>query len=172
MDGLSVGVFLAATRPMWRGFTIGIRRIVAVGGTLALIGGLALLRHPSAGGVDSIGCYTLIAIGFGGLVVAFADLSVLPAARLPIEKIAIWSYGAYLWNNIAFPVLRSVALPWPLNFGGFALALIPAAITYNLIEEPFLKLRGLVLSLVQSKLPDRSAAPMLEKLPGEMSVQR
>jgi peptidoglycan/LPS O-acetylase OafA/YrhL len=171
MDGLSVGVFLAATRPVWCDFSSAARRIAATAGTVALLSGLALLRHPSAGGVESIGCYTLIAIGFGGFLVASADKTLLPVVRVPIEKVAIWSYGAYLWNNIAFPVLRPLSLPWPLNFGGFALPLLPAAITYALIEEPFLRIRGFVLSALESRLPRPEAKPVLEELPAKVIAQ-
>jgi len=171
MDGLSVGVFLAATRPAWRDLAAGSRRLAAIGGICVLLGGLALLRHPSAGGVESVSCYTFIAIGFGGLLVATADLALLPAASSPIERVAIWSYGAYLWNNIAFPILRPLTLPWPINFAGFALALLPAAITYALIEEPFLKIRGSVLSALQSKLPSLQAKSAPETMPAEVSIQ-
>jgi peptidoglycan/LPS O-acetylase OafA/YrhL len=171
MDGLSVGVFLAATRPVWCEFNSAARRIAAIAGAVTLVSGLALLQHPSAGGVESVGCYTLIAIGFGGFLVAAADMALLPAARKPIEKVALWSYGAYLWNNIAFSVLRPLPLPWPLNFGGFALALVPAAITYVLIEEPFLKIRRFALSALESRLARPRANLALEKLPVKVSAQ-
>ncbi len=170
MDGLSVGVFLAATKSSWRGLASTSRFASAVGGIIALIAGLALLEHPASGGVESVACYALLAVGFGGLLIATADLALLPAARAPIERVAIWSYGAYLWNNIAFPILRPLALPWPINFGGFALALLPAAITYALIEEPFLRIRGLVLSALESRLSKLEIRPDLKTMPAKVGI--
>ncbi len=171
MDGLSVGVFLAATRHVWRDFSAASRRIAAISGTVALLSGLALLRHPASGGVESVGCYTLIAIGFGGLLIASADLAFLPVMRVPIEKIALWSYGAYLWNNIAFSLLRPLSLAWPLNYGAFALALPAGAITYILIEEPFIRVRGLVLSFFEFKLPRQPPEPLRVDVPPEVSLE-
>ncbi len=171
MDGLSIGVFLAATRSSWRDLSNTWRATAGAVGMIVTLGGLALLKHPASGGVESIACYSMIAAGFGGLLVASADLARLPFAHKPVEKLAVWSYGAYLWNNIAFPMLRPMNLAWPFNFGGFALALLPAAVTYALIEEPFLRVRRVVLSALESSLSKPPAKHSLEPLPVEVSLR-
>jgi peptidoglycan/LPS O-acetylase OafA/YrhL len=64
--------------------------------------------------------------------------------RLPFEKIALWSYGAYLWNVPVMRVLAHRPAPghWIVAVAVFMVATFAiAAATFYLVEKPGMKLR-------------------------------
>jgi peptidoglycan/LPS O-acetylase OafA/YrhL len=151
LDGFAIGLFLAATARTWRRW-----RFSKASKTLLAAGGLALLgtatwfaRH----GV-TVTTSSLLAVAFGALLVASLGLRVPAPFALPLEKIALWSYGAYLWNNlITRPISFLPAwIPWWLGTFIFACATFAmAAVTYVLVEKPFLGLRAKALRLVAER---------------------
>jgi peptidoglycan/LPS O-acetylase OafA/YrhL len=146
LDGLSMGVFLAATASIWKGWRAALRRGLAALGLVALLGYLSTFRDPILAGTDHRFGYTIIAAAFSAMLVGVVNLELPSLVRRPIEQVAIWSYGAYLWNNLLARELDHLSLNWivaiPLFFAG---SLAMGACTYYLVERPFLSFRDRVL---------------------------
>jgi len=152
LDGISVGVFLASTFSVWRNFSkfqkifLGISSSTLVGLTIDSI-------SPSMLEKDAVYAYTFFAVGFGGILVSTLSLNIPDFLYRPSLKIAEWSYGAYLWNNLFMRLMHkiSIPLPWALKVGLFIfLSLGSAWITFLVIEKPFLKLRNHLLQKISA----------------------
>lgn len=148
LDGLSIGVFLAATASIWKKWPARLRRGLAMLGLIALLAYFSTFRDPTLAGTDHIFGYTIIAAAFSAMLVGIFSLELPSLVRWPIERIAIWSYGAYLWNNLLARELEHLSLNWivaiPVFFAG---SLAMGAFTYYLVEKPFLSLRDRVLQI-------------------------
>ena len=146
-DGISMGIFLSATATVWRSWPARMRLGIALVSLATLIMAFATIIEPWALGTDSVFGYTIISAAFSGMLVGCVDLQLSELLRLPIEKMAIWSYGAYLWNNLLMRTFDHLPLPWMLVvplfiIGSFAMG----AATYLTVERPFLRLRSTSLS--------------------------
>lgn len=144
LDGLAAGLFLASTSKYWRAWS---RRFSII---FAALGGLLLLVVPIFGnaelaGFSAVWMFTALGLGFAALLpLAYAcPRPKFPGGGLVVEKIALWSYGIYLWNNLVFRAAERLPLPSALQMvvaWGFTFLL--AALTYRWIELPGLRLRG------------------------------
>jgi peptidoglycan/LPS O-acetylase OafA/YrhL len=147
LDSLAAGLFLSLTQNTWKAWPVFARRLVGLFG-VALAVGTERGFHYTPEGFALVASYSLLSIGFGLAFLGAYDLP-RPGAwlRVPVEKVALWSYGAYLWNVLFMRVLAHVHLPIPwylklLCFIGVSFAL--AAVTYHLIEKPGMKLRRFI----------------------------
>lgn len=143
LDGISMGVFLASTRHAWRAYPKLPRRCAGVFGiVLALY--FSLTTPYVLTGTSAIWLFTVLAIGFSLVVIGFHDLQVHRYLYLPLQKVALWSYGIYLWNGLVMRVFDKLHL----NLNAFAymalfyvVSVAVAVPTYYVVEVPFLKLR-------------------------------
>ena len=143
LDGISIGIFLAATRPGWRRWPA---RARGAAGALAL---LLLAATPwifssSLGGGGAVLAFLWLSCLFGALLIGVDGWSARPLGGRAIERIAVYSYGAYLWNNVLLRLMQRhpVGWPWPVGtlvFVGGAIAL--GAATYYAVEKPGMRLR-------------------------------
>jgi peptidoglycan/LPS O-acetylase OafA/YrhL len=149
MDGISIGVFLAATESTWIRFSNRTRVVLAVLSTAALTTTLLLLPHP-AWGLGGVFLYPLLATGFSCWLICVRTMPApTGASRILVEKVALWSYGAYLWNGLLIRVFAHHPVPghWLLATAVFVGAtLIVSAITYKLVEVPGIGLRKQLLN--------------------------
>jgi peptidoglycan/LPS O-acetylase OafA/YrhL len=149
LDGLGVGLFLASTARTWRAWDRRLRAVAGLAG--AALAGLsgAALAAPASGVAGVAAVYSLVSIGFGGVCV-WAEGVNLPGWLAPsVERLAIWSYGAYLWNNLLVRAFAHAFSTWSgwlaapaFLFATFALAWL----TYRTVERPFLALRDRILA--------------------------
>lgn len=100
-------------------------------------------------------CYTL-ALGYGALVVGFADFAPLRA----YNRLGDYSYGTYVY---AFPigqatfVLMPTLGPWGLIAVTFPITLVLAVASWVLIENPALTHRHRLAALIRLKREARAA---------------
>lgn len=148
LDGISWGIFLASTFDTWSKFKnkIGILifGILLLAATLIYIGPLNLNS-------EIILSYQLLAIAFSCIMVGLFDLRIFPVSNI-IQKVATWSYGIYLWNNLVARVIFKALYTQSnlLKILVFILGTIAiSAVTYYLIEKPTLKLRNNLLMKIK-----------------------
>jgi peptidoglycan/LPS O-acetylase OafA/YrhL len=149
LDGISAGVFLAATQKYWKSWKPRHRHWIGLLSIIEIFGVLFFDHDKDFAGSRSVFNYALLALGFSGVIIAFFDLKIKLRLSRFIEKIALWSYGAYLWNNLLIRLLNRSHFAWPWYFGVslfIAMSFFVAAITYYWIERPGLNLRARVLA--------------------------
>lgn len=143
LDGIAMGVFLASTRNSWMKFN---RPLRLFGGGL----GLLLVFYPSMTlpyylpGASLIWLLTSVALGFSLILVAIHDLQMPRWFYIPIHKVALWSYGIYLWNSFMIRVFHHLNLNINKNLEVllfFLASILVAVPTYYLVEKPFLRFR-------------------------------
>lgn len=112
--------------------------LVAAATLVSALGNSSLLQSPAA--------LVLILPLLGYLTVT---IGLLPMPRLPGFDGGDYSYGLYLYHTpflqlliYCFPDLLTGDQWWMLFFGGFALSLTAAAISWHVLEHPVLKLRN------------------------------
>jgi peptidoglycan/LPS O-acetylase OafA/YrhL len=142
-----VGVFLAATRDTWSAWSRSARIRLALAGACASLAALAAVGTAPAG-PDLLWLYTVLAFGFGAVLVGSHGA---PAPRLGaawIRWVALLSYGGYLWNNLIARLFeRSWRGPWALGALVFVAATFAVAwVTYTCVELPGMRLRRPLLS--------------------------
>jgi peptidoglycan/LPS O-acetylase OafA/YrhL len=149
LDGLSIGLFLAATKGTWTRFAQSTRTMIAFGGVALLTASLAAFSYQP-NGIPQICMFLFLSIGFGATLVGVHAMGRVRAIGLLVDKMALWSYGAYLWNMLLERQLvhHPITAPWWLGMfafvgGSFALA----SVTYYAVEKPGLRLRAGVKSL-------------------------
>lgn len=148
LDGISMGVFLAKTYDFWKEFSRTNRNILGVLGF-----GLVFIALYQSGlsmrGPIFIYSFTLLAFGFGLLLICFHDFKLNKLAYIPVEKIALWSYGIYIWNHLLIRKFEHTTITMPWYTVGLAFTLLSigsGASTYYTIEKPFLNLRNKILA--------------------------
>jgi len=166
LDGLAVGALLAMAGPA--GFRRARWGVLLLPVACALIwsplvnGHEVLQRVVPIGGVELVtagGIYTLLALGFGG-VLALVLGDGVPAARALFSVRALrWlgtrSYGLYLYHGITVQLTQAVLRPWLLgrledrmaaNLTGLALSvaglLLLSELSFRFFERPLLALRS------------------------------
>lgn len=149
LDGISVGVFLASTHQRWSKWSVGATRTSLAAGLALVIFALAT-SGPLLEEFGKVYCFTFLAAGFGLMFPWFERFEVPGVLRTPVEKIAIWSFGIYLWNDTITRLMHKIALGprlWPLAYVLFLLlSVLIAAITYALVEKPALRVRNRILA--------------------------
>ena len=143
LDGIALGVFLAATRQRWRAWPVRVRTGAAAL-ALALLVASPLLMSASPGGLGAVFAFTWLSLLFGALLLGADAWARRPSGGAVVERVAVWSYGAYLWNNTLLRYMQRTPphVPWPvavlLFIGG---SFVLAAVTYVVIEKPGMRLR-------------------------------
>ena len=151
LDGIIVGVFLAATEKRWSPW-IRVRPLFKVSalaiGALSIVGILlvttAEAELPDRSTMPWL--FSVLAIAFGLVLVGARNTAMRPGiTRSLIEWGATLSYGAYLWNNLWIRVVAKFALGvWSVPV--FLLGtILTAGVTYFIVERPFLRVRSAVL---------------------------
>lgn len=145
-DGITMGLFLAATREKWTGWTIARKNLLAIVGVGLLIFTFCK-GSPTLNDSSALWVFSTLALGFAALIPAAIELSSSPSLfHRVIEYVALWSYGLYLWNNLVFRLAER--LPLPLLVRGifaWAITFAVAALTYYFVELPGLRWRDRIL---------------------------
>ena len=115
LDGLAVGVFLAATRRVWTRWTRGLRVGVSLAGAAVAVTSLAL-EPGDVTDSTILWSYPALAAGFGAVLVGCYGAAAPRFGAPLVRRMAIWSYGAYIWNNL---LMRELQHEWrgPLDTG-------------------------------------------------------
>jgi peptidoglycan/LPS O-acetylase OafA/YrhL len=150
MDGLAVGVFLAATEPTWGQWQPRRRGAMAGLGLLLFLGTCAAFgARPSESMWGAILVYPLTATAFGMVLAGLRGVTFPRSLMALARPVALWSYGAYLWHALISRVTDHLGPhlgPWSAQvavFVGMTFALSWA--TYRCIERPMLTVRDRLL---------------------------
>jgi peptidoglycan/LPS O-acetylase OafA/YrhL len=141
LDGISWGLFLASTFKTWSTYK---NKIVWL--TLGLLTLIISLNYIGPLGIKApiVMSYQLLALSFSCILVGLYDFKNYFMKGI-IEKLATWSYGIYLWNNLVARIVGNVFLNQG-NLTKFLLfsciTLLVSAVTYTIIETPSLKVRN------------------------------
>ncbi len=156
MDGIACGLFLAATYDTWKNYGNRLKQVLVFLG-LAVSIPTMLLTGVKLHGIGTLLTFPLLSIGYSALIVGTYGWGSDGRLFRCVQKIALWSYGLYLWNTPILGFLKRLdgKFHWSVNWLIFFLiSLLVSAITYYLIEEVFLKLRNKVLRLIdKQKVP-------------------
>lgn len=143
LDGISLGVFLAKTHPRWQKWGEGFKSLLGAIGF-----GLVFFALYQSGmymrGQIFIYAFTLSSIGYALILISIHDKKINQNFYYPIEKIALWSYGAYIWNHLIIRNFYHLKLniPWYASSAIFLIISFGlAAVTFYMIERPALNLR-------------------------------
>ena len=148
LDGIAMGVFLAKTKGVWLNWNRPVKIILGLIGTF-LVTYFPYTTPYVLPGYSSVWMFSVLAIGFSMVLIALHNIKVPRACSKPIELIALWSYGIYLWNGLVIRLFHHLKLGINdyLIISVFCLISILVAIpTYYFIEKPFLKLRDKLLA--------------------------
>ncbi|MGZ3713036.1 MAG: hypothetical protein ACXVBE_14825, partial [Bdellovibrionota bacterium] len=146
LDGLALGVFFAASRKTWGKWGESRAKRSLAAGIVIFLGTL-YAAGPYLEGWAIVYCFMGLAIGVS-LLLPYLLIADLPSAFSAItQRIALWSYGIYIWNDVVSRALHKVeTLPWAESYAIFLLAAFGVAIlTYYGIERPFLLMRERIL---------------------------
>jgi peptidoglycan/LPS O-acetylase OafA/YrhL len=151
LDGLSVGLFLAATERAWRAWPARRRLGAAAAGLLLWLATCAVFgSYCGRDAWSAVLVFPLISAAFGLLLIGTRRLVLPRVIHRCVEAIALWSYGAYLWHGlVARAVDRSSARlgTWPVQAASFVVATFGlACATYYLVERPMLAVRDRLLA--------------------------
>lgn len=148
LDGISIGVFLAATHPRWKKWANGPRAAAAAAGALVLAFTWASMG-PHFARAGAVYGFLGLAAGFALCIPWFTAWRVPGGLAIVAEKIALLSYGAYIWNDVVSRYLHKVDLasyPWWAVFAlYFPVSFFIPWFTYRLVEIPGLNARAYLL---------------------------
>ncbi len=154
LDGLSVGVFLASTHGSWCGWTQGRKQALALLGS-ALLAVTLFFSGPGLIGNSAIYCFTGLALGTGLILPWCLTLSASPRLNSVVQKIALLSFGVYIWNDVVGRFVHKLPISegaWPLRYGLFILLSFAVAfVSYRLVELKALKLRAKLLRSIRER---------------------
>jgi peptidoglycan/LPS O-acetylase OafA/YrhL len=153
MDGIAVGLFLAATSKRWMKFGESRKIGLTLLGFLIAVPTMLYTGH-GLHGLGVLTTFPLLSIGFGLILVGTYGWGSDTILFRFIQKIALWSYGLYLWNTPVLGFLKRLngQFHWSLNWLiFFIVTMVLSGITYYTIEETFLKLRNLLLKKIVKK---------------------
>ncbi len=141
-------------RAVWTAWSPERRRLLGMFGACFVCGYLAwspawILGSATHGKFGPL----LLGAGFACLLVGMKGRTVPRWAVSPVERMAVYSYGAYLWHGLLVRVgsraFESPSLPWWAAFIAFvAISFAVAVVTFHLVEQPFLWLRDRLLGIV------------------------
>lgn len=151
LDGIACGVFLAQTRHTWKNFSKLWRRCGGLLGTILVLY-FSYTTPYILPGYSVVWMFTLLAMCFSLILVAFYDLKIPQLLYWPIQKIALWSYGIYLWNGLLIRLFYQFKLSGRIDdylvvLLFYLVSVVVAIPSYYLVEVPFLKWRDRYLSL-------------------------
>lgn len=154
-DALLIGCALGVIAVSgWLPATDGARRWMALAfwASLAVFVSCVLLAPAPVHGIGYgyLPVYTLTALAGVGLIAGLLTTSIPFAwsvlASAPLVWIGQRSYGLYLWHQVIFryvgPHVPALPLPYAHDVALLLLTLVPVALSYSLIERPFLRLKG------------------------------
>jgi peptidoglycan/LPS O-acetylase OafA/YrhL len=156
---LSAGALERVPRALWQ---------VGAWTALAAIGVLA----ETGNGTSSFQwSYPLTAWATAVLVGALATSGRSALSRLLASRLPVWvgrrSYGLYLWSYLVY-----YGLPWPAGFTGvrrdlseIAASVVVAALSYRVVELPFLRRKSRLHALGPSGARRRRGVPALARPP-------
>jgi peptidoglycan/LPS O-acetylase OafA/YrhL len=152
LDGLSLGLVLAATERVWSAWPARRKRGIALCGLLLWVASCAALG-PSAGrnSWTAVLLFPLVSAAFALMLVGVRGLVLPRLFHRVIEAIALWSFGAYLWFGLVSRLVdRSsgrLGGNWPLEVACFVVGTFAfACVSYHLVEKPMLILRDRLLA--------------------------
>ncbi len=147
LDGLAFGVLLASTKNSWFDFSKRFKNLILISASTTLIFIISFTSSDPQG-LWAIWIYFILALLFSLILMASIHTEFPSPIQFITEKIAIYSYGLYLWNNLVQRFM--VKINWQVH--GLLLFIIFIFIsfflsfaTYHLIEIPGLKLRNKIL---------------------------
>lgn len=150
LDGIALGVALAASRPQWQRWGTGAHRALALAG-LSLVAVAMLFGDPALLGASAVWLFGAFSLGFAALLPAALRWE-RPRWAMPVERIALLSYGIYLWNNLVFRFAERLPLPPVAQLlAGWTACFLLAALTYRVVEKPALRLRDRYLAAPRSR---------------------
>lgn len=144
LDGISWGIFLASTFKTWSQFKN--KELFIIPGLAGLLITM-IYMGPLNLNATIISGYQMLALSFSCLLIGLYDFKNFPAEAL-IQKIATWSYGIYLWNNLVAKVIEKFFYQQNnyLKTSVFIMGTVGlSAITYFMIEQPMLNFRNRLL---------------------------
>ncbi len=146
LDGIAMGLFLAATQNHWRSWSVFKKRGLAAA-SLALLAIVFAFASPNLTDVSVIWVFSGLALGFSGCIPWVYELKGKDSIfHKMVFYIALWSYGLYLWNNLVFRFAEHLPLPAYLQgIIAWALVFVCSACTYYGVEKPFLRWRNRLL---------------------------
>jgi peptidoglycan/LPS O-acetylase OafA/YrhL len=148
LDGISIGVFVAAAEPTWSRWAW--RKYLAPAG-VGLLAVVCATLGPAPGGstTAALFLFSLISACFALVLVSVRGMALPRLPAIAVERIAVWSYGAYLWHAlVSRAVDRSATYigSWGGQVGVFVVVTFGvAALTYRFVEQPVLSLRDALL---------------------------
>jgi peptidoglycan/LPS O-acetylase OafA/YrhL len=164
LDGLAVGVFLASTRDLWTRWSRRSR------GAFALVGAavaVAVLTGRPVTPTDSalLWYFAVLSCAFGALLVGCFGVGAPRRGEAVVRRIALWSYGAYLWNSL---IVRPFEIGWHGSWwlGSilfFAVTFATAWVTYVGAELPGMRLRRPLLTWLGGNRDHFEAVPTAER---------
>jgi peptidoglycan/LPS O-acetylase OafA/YrhL len=161
LDTHSDALMLGSAVALWlsTGTLQRVRPAVLRLGSWAAIAGLAVLAETGNGDFSFQWGYPLAAVATAALVAALATSTSPLLERTLSSRAAVWtgrrSYGLYVWS---LPIY--MGLPWPSRFTGpardlaeMALSFGVAAVSYRVVELPFLRRKGRLHGLQAARTP-------------------
>ncbi len=148
LDGIAMGVFMAKTKNSWLNWSREVKILLGLIGTF-LVTYFPYTTPYFLPGYSSVWMFTVLAIGFSMLLVALHDIKIVKPISKPIEFIALWSYGIYLWNGLVIRLFHHLKLgtnDYLIILIFFLTSVCVAIPTYYFVEKPFLKLRDSLLA--------------------------
>jgi peptidoglycan/LPS O-acetylase OafA/YrhL len=150
LDGLSIGLFLAATEVGWRAWSARAKWTAAAAGLLLWLSTCATFGPYAGRNIwSAVFVYPLISSAFALLVVGVHGIVLPRLIHRGVESIALWSYGGYLWHGLVVRLIdRSSAKlgSWSVQAACFVAATFAlAGLTYHLVERPMLAARDRIL---------------------------
>lgn len=154
MDALALGALAAA---LVRAPTNIFERLppiaLRIGGTVVVLGGLAIGRLDRTGAPMQYAGYTVIAIGCALILLGALDETSAPGGLLawrPLRRVGMYSYGMYVFHvplhlYIGLAIVgESPSAPVALAYIAVATAVTfgLAAVSFHLFERPFLALKA------------------------------
>jgi peptidoglycan/LPS O-acetylase OafA/YrhL len=150
-DGLLIGAFCAFA---WRWGLVPRRYLnEAALAAAALILGVALLAGRPDHGMFQ-GGFTAVSVAVGVIILAVAENKTVLLPLLewaPLRLVGKLSYGLYLWHVLGLRIARHAfdgSGRLPLTLIGLAITVVAVTVSWNVVEQPFLRLKTRVASPV------------------------
>jgi peptidoglycan/LPS O-acetylase OafA/YrhL len=152
LDGLSLGLVLAATERIWSAWPARRKRGIATCGLLLWVATCVALGPSGRRTVwTAVLLFPLVSAAFALMLVGVRGLVLPRLFHRVIESIALLSYGAYLWFGLVSRLVNRsserLGGNWPLEVACFVAGTFAfACVTYHVVERPALVLRDRLLA--------------------------
>lgn len=148
LDSISMGVFLAKTYSTWSQWSLSIKKVLGIIGLITITLTLLLIPENPTSPIGVMALYSLLATGFGCILIYFETIKTKIAVIAFLEPVALWSYSTYLLHDIIVRFITRYFLEWNhwlLLSLYICIVLAISKMTYEYIEIPGMKLRKLFL---------------------------